>query len=105
MEVVSLPSSLDAAVSLSTLDAAVMLSTLDEDLSTTATSSIVLPRLSSTVALMVVADGGRTAVLWGQVCIAGLDNKRYNLDNNKFFGSYTINTQDILICVSFESTE
>ena len=85
MEVVSLPSSLDAAVSLSTLDAAVMLSTLDEDLSTTATSSIVLPRLSSTVALMVVADGGRTAVLWGQVCIAGLDNKRYN---NKFFGSY-----------------
>ena len=65
MEVVSLPS-LDAAV-LSTLDAAVMLSTLDEDiLSTAATSSIVFSRLSSTVALMVVADGGRTAVLWGR---------------------------------------
>lgn len=45
MEVVSLPSSLDAAVSLSTLDAAVMLSTLDEDLSTAATSSIVFSRI------------------------------------------------------------
>ena len=39
----------------------VVSSTLDEEPSTAATSSIVFSWLSSTVALMVVAGGGRTA--------------------------------------------